>query len=419
MDSKTSTTRRPASTKTETAGVPRIPQEIIDEILGYLAADPYFPAVDSLRSCSLVSKSWVPPCRRHLFYAVSFSSRSMVRWLKAFPAPEESPSHHVRDLRALVGGRGRVPECFFEVTPWFTNVERVSLLELEGISLQAPSLWGLPPSVTSLTIKTKMFTLVEIRDLLARLPNLNDITLSGYFSVGGVPLGIGTILRGRFGGRLRILEGPAHEDTTNMFLEIPTGLRFTEVEIRCTHKLLLSTARLAEACSRTLVKLAYGIAIYGKHPLHLPVRLVPASVLMPPPNVDSAEAPERFFDFSEFPSLQEVEVEVGWAGGSLQWIPTALSTLGPTTSPRLSAIRLELISHCAINKTIEIIPKNAGSELRRVADELARIEREFGGAVKLTVRRNPGFNVVFDTLDVRASFLWSERHHGSLLVRFP
>ena len=122
------------------------------------------------------------------------------------------------------------------------------------------------------------------------------------------------------------------------------------------------------------------------------------------PNVDSAEAPERFFDFSEFPNLQEVEVEVGWAGGSLQWIPIALSTLGPTTSPRLSTIRLNLNSHSATNQAIEIILKNAGSELRRVADELARIEREFEGAVNLTVPRNPGFKVVFDALDVRFHF---------------
>jgi len=261
MDSKVSTIRPPTPAKTETAAVPRIPQEIIDEILDHLATD---SAVASLRSCSLVSKSWVPPCRRHLFHAVTFSSRNMFRWLNAFPAPEESPSHHVRDLCARIGGRNRVPECFFEVIPWFTNVEKVSLLGFGGLSVQSPSLWGLPPSVTSLTIKTDMFTLVEIRDLLAWLPNLNDLSLSGYFPVGRVPLGIGPILRGRFGGGLRLLRGPANEHTANMLLEIPTGLHFTEVEIRCKHKLLPSTARLVDACSKTLVKLLYGITIYGK-----------------------------------------------------------------------------------------------------------------------------------------------------------
>jgi len=264
MDSKISTTRPPTFAKTETAVVPRIPQEIIDEILGHLAND---SAVTSLRSCSLVSKSWVPPCRRHLFRFVTFDLRNVDRWLKTFPRPEESPAHYIGELCARFGVRDCVPEGFFEVTPWFTNVEKVSLLGFGGLSPRVPSLWGLPPTVTSLTIKTGVFTLVQIRDFLARLPNLNDLSLSGYFSAGVVPLGIGTVLRGRFGGRLQLLRGPGHGAITNMLLEIPTGLCFTEIEIRCKREFLLSTMRLAEACSKTLVKFLYAITFYGKSTL--------------------------------------------------------------------------------------------------------------------------------------------------------
>ena len=59
--------------KTKTVVLPRIPQEIIDEILDHLAAD---SDLRSLRSCVLVSRSWVPSCRQHLFRAILFNSEA-------------------------------------------------------------------------------------------------------------------------------------------------------------------------------------------------------------------------------------------------------------------------------------------------------------------------------------------------------
>jgi len=55
LGSKPSKAERPTSAKTKPVVVPRIPQEILDEILGRLGTDS-----KSLRFCSLVSKSWVP-----------------------------------------------------------------------------------------------------------------------------------------------------------------------------------------------------------------------------------------------------------------------------------------------------------------------------------------------------------------------
>ena len=52
------------------------------------------------------------------------------------------------------------------------------------------------------------------------------------------------------------------------------------------------------------------------------------------PDVDRVEAPERSFDFSEFPNVQHVAFGVNWVGGGLFWIHAALSTLRPATSPR-------------------------------------------------------------------------------------
>ena len=55
------------------------------------------------------------------------------------------------------------------------------------------------------------------------------------------------------------------------------------------------------------------------------------------PDVDADEALERSFDLSQSQNLQEVMFSfvVGSRGGGVPWIPLALSTLRPATSPHL------------------------------------------------------------------------------------
>ena len=263
MDSKTSETKHSTPFKTEMAGVPRVPQEIIDEILDHLAANiptsnPHSNlAVRSLQSCALVSKSWVPLCRRHLFHTILFVPKDMVKWLSMFPVPEESPAHHVKDLRLFVRCHNSVPEQFFPYTPRFTNVERVTLLGVTRFWI--PLFWRLPHSVTSLTVKADMVGLTHLRDVMAQPKNLNNLSLSGSILIADrwTSPGLGTVLRGRFGERLGLTEGYASKEVMDMLLDIPTGLHFTEVDIRSTRECFLSTVKLAEACSKTLVKLSY------------------------------------------------------------------------------------------------------------------------------------------------------------------
>ena len=180
--------------------IPRIPQDIIDEILDYLAAD---SDSQSLQSCVLVSKSWAQSRQRYLFHTIVITPRNVDRWLARFPVPEESPARHVRDLRIVIGGLdASILERFFEYTPCFTHVDRMSLLILGRgwVTLpQRPSLWQLPESVTSLTIdvNSEAFTLMHVRDVMARLPNLDGLALSMSSRSSppmGRRLGIGAVL---------------------------------------------------------------------------------------------------------------------------------------------------------------------------------------------------------------------------------
>jgi len=81
----------------------------------------------------------------------------------------------------------------------------------------------------------------------------------------------------------------------------------------------------------------------------------------------------------------------------------ALSTLRPATSPRLSVVRLNFSA--TTRQPIETVIADMGNDLQQIADEISRIEREFEGAVNLTVVPDSKFRAVFATLGVRFSFV--------------
>ena len=240
-DPKTLTTERPTPVKTETTAILRVPQDIVDEVLDHLAqatdSDP-----GSLRACALVSRSWVQLCRHHLFRDVGFNSRDVDRWFEVFPVPEESPAHHVRDLRIWVGGGSCVPEKFFEYTHWFTNVGKLSLCGFGGVPpSRTPSLWRLPQSITSLIVEASVVTLKQVRDIMAQLPNLDNLSLSRALTPAGndVLPGVGATPRGRFGGRLLLCGGCAGEDVVDMLLEATSGCALP----RCKFTVCASVSR--------------------------------------------------------------------------------------------------------------------------------------------------------------------------------
>ena len=121
-------------------------------------------------------------------------------------------------------------------------------------------------SVTSLAINTRAVTLVQVRDIIAQLPNLDDLELSGFAEeVGRKFPGIGTVLKGRFGGRLLLGDACVGEGVVNMLLEIPSGLHFAKLDIYCArNRLPSSVVRLAEACGKTLVKLSHTVSLLCK-----------------------------------------------------------------------------------------------------------------------------------------------------------
>ena len=115
------------------------------------------------------------------------------------------------------------------------------------------------------------------------------------------------------------------------------------------------------------MKLSQTVCFLSKSPL-LPVKLVPLhkiSMITRFPDVDRRETYERSFDFSKSPNLQEVTLVCGVFGytrGGLPWFPMALSTLEPTTSPRLSTIRLDFTCSSYFTGSAETLIEDMGDD---------------------------------------------------------
>ena len=84
--------------------------------------------------------------------------------------------------------------------------------------------------MTSLTIRVgdSGVDLMQMRGIMAGLPNLNDLILSGPFvarskSKKRLPR-LQADLRGRFGGELQIWSRYSDEYIANMLLEVPIGV---------------------------------------------------------------------------------------------------------------------------------------------------------------------------------------------------
>ena len=406
MGSKSSKPKRPAPVKAKALTVPRIPQDVIEEILDHLATDSdpcgtLRPnTIACLRACALVSRSWVQPSRRHLFHTVVFTSRRVNRWFRTFPIPEESPARHIKNISVWFGDDSPIPEEFWDYTPWFTDADLVCLFLFEGLPpLRKRSFWRLPRSTTSLAIDTDAAILMRVRDITAQLSNLEDLSLSGCL--------VATDKRGLPGNgeRLTVHSGRDAYDTIGMYLKTLSEPYFTEVCIHSTRKHLLSAVGLAEACCKTVVKLSHEVIPYGRF-RRISSRLdlvckVPTLILFA--GVDGHGGYERSFDFSQFPNIQEIcfGFRVGWREGGVPWIPSALSTLKPTTSPHLSAILLDFAAESSIiNQSADTLIENMGNDIRRIADEVARIDREFKGTVALSIISDSVFSEVFNRLNV-------------------
>ena len=174
-----------------------------------------------------------------------------------------------------------------------------------------------------------------------------------------------------------------------MLLGIPTGLHFIEVRVQGVRSCLLSTVSSAASPG-------------------------PAGSSMRNCGTDVATRRRWLRDFRAFLRLFQIPKPprtapwVGFVNGNLLCRVSGSSRLSRPSDPpplRLSAIQINFIYPFSTNESVEAPIKRVENDLRQIADEVARIEREFREAVNVTVLRYPGFRTVLDTLNVRFRYI--------------
>ena len=152
---------------------PHLPAELLDHTVDHLH-DTRF----ALKSCCLVSKSWVPRTRKHLFAKVTFKTTACLQsWKTIFPDPSTSPARHTKDL--VVWCPELVSAADAEERGWIRAFSQVVHL---GLDLDWPRTSLLPFHALSLALKSlhldfSCFLIQRVLNLIHSFPLLEDLSL--------------------------------------------------------------------------------------------------------------------------------------------------------------------------------------------------------------------------------------------------
>lgn len=237
--------------------IPRLPQELLDEIMDHLADDSI-----SLRRCSTAARTFVSSCRRHLFSRVVFRPHNLPTWKITFPDPSNSPAAYTREMRIHLASDA--PPQLEEYMPYFSNVRDLTLIGGRCENREWISTIGkLPISIRSLTMKFVSVTNVQVLEIMEQLPNLDDFSLCTFKGV-GFSDEAGEILRGKYGGKLDLLLMDA--SIVRSLLKAPEGLGFKSIKAFCnTGDDFPAYADLVATCRDTLSELDISVSAEGEH----------------------------------------------------------------------------------------------------------------------------------------------------------
>jgi hypothetical protein len=159
-----------------------LPAEILDHIVDHL-----HDATDSLKNCSLVSKSWIPRTRKHLFADIRLDTvKRLQSWKEAFPDPSTSPACYAETLLidCVVAGA----DADADAGDWVRGFSRVACLEvwssdclLDGVPPSLATLHGFSPAITSLCINFIILPPSWIFNLIPSFPLLENLTVIIFY----------------------------------------------------------------------------------------------------------------------------------------------------------------------------------------------------------------------------------------------
>ena len=240
-----------------------LPPELLDLVVDHLHDEPI-----ALAACCLVSKSWVPRARRHLFARVDFNGRTTTRsiesWMRAFPDPSNSPAHLTRSL--LIYGLKSVTAAVTDARTWVHSFCHLVHLDLDtvappGTNVSLVQLQRLSPTLKSLHLRYRHTQPSEILDLICSFPLLEDLKVISFGGECNTDKR-NTQTSPKFTGSLDLL-GKVGSIVRGL-LDLPSGPRFTTIKAWCPDHLAGSVMGLVSRCSDTLEYLSINFDLLSR-----------------------------------------------------------------------------------------------------------------------------------------------------------
>ena len=262
--------------------IPHLPEELLDHIVDFL-----YDGERVSRECCLVSKSWIPRTRKHLFVHAKFVTENDLKsWKKTFPDPLASPAHHAKAM--LIGSYHVLRDVDADGGCWLRGFSNVVHLEvkmhdhdrLTGTAASAiplVALHGFSPVIKSLYLGFALLSPSHIFDLILSFPLLEDLYIlifGGSAYNGDGPDGLPTVVQPQnpptLTGTLSLFLVRGAEPITRRLLSLPGGIHFRKLthSVSCEED-LPSIMELVEGCSHTLESVDITYSLPGTSIWHI------------------------------------------------------------------------------------------------------------------------------------------------------
>jgi len=245
--------------------MPNLPGEILDYTVDLLHDDQ-----TALKNCCLVSKSWIPRSRKHIFAHVRLDGKKRLQsWKKMFRDPSTSPANYTKTLyirffKAVTGVDVELGRCLHG----FSRVVRLTIVgwgltRSSGKQYTLAPLCGFSPVLKSLSVKSVALPFSRLFDLILSFPLLEDLTAIGCHNVptdeGNGPDRLPTAAQPSsipMTGSLRLSKEEGTRSIGRWLLSLPGGIHFQRLALTWNGEDDQSLAMaLVKECSHTLQSL--------------------------------------------------------------------------------------------------------------------------------------------------------------------
>lgn len=256
---------------------PYLPQEIKDHVIDLLHEED-----ETLRSCALVSRSWLRQSRKHIFADVQIRYHLLMKWCRNVPPGEDGLSSFTRRLD-LSHRSPREFEIFMPHLSSFKRVESLVISDYDCMDLDNEPYLPIAPdryyghfgeSLRSLHMLYPSESLGALLPLIYLFPHLESLTIEGLMAAGDEhppPPSPNSPSPNAFKGELhlRLLAG---NDMHILSKLAKYPLQYDHVSIGgSSRELGVHFNNLISACSRTMKTLDISQKYTGMRPFNPPL----------------------------------------------------------------------------------------------------------------------------------------------------